>query len=158
MTIVQAIKNFILAVIICRKYKLTYKPLCTFNNSEYNYIYRHIKLNPFHPEFISILFHEVGHHVHDKMVNYNIFFNIKPDSMKGVTYNDEQDYYKLMEAEAFASRFAMKTGRADKAFLVYAFNTYSQLPFKQDEGLSTRSYFMDYIDCISKNTVRIINH
>lgn len=77
MNLYQAIKNFILAAIICRKYNLAYKPFCTFNDSEYNYIYRHIKLNPFHPEFSSILFHEVGHHVHDKMVDYNTFFKIK---------------------------------------------------------------------------------
>lgn len=158
MNIYRVIKNFILAVIICRKYKLAYKPFCTFNDSEYNYIFMHVKLNPFHPEFSSILFHEVGHHVHHKMVNYHTFFNKMPNSIKGIPWNDNQDYYKLIESESFASRFAMKTGRCDKYFLVNAFNTYAKLPFKQDKGLSGRSYFMDYIDCISKNTLRIINH
>lgn len=34
MIIYQAIKNFILAIVVCHKYGLTYKPFCSFNNAE----------------------------------------------------------------------------------------------------------------------------
>jgi hypothetical protein len=157
MIIYQSIKNFILAWVVCRKYGLIYKPFCSFDSAEYNYIFRYIMLNPFHPEFNSILFHEVGHHVHDKLVNYNTFFDLTPDSMKVVTYNEEQDFHKLIEAEAFASRFAMKTGKANKSFLIWAFNTYTRMPFRPDFELSTKSHFTSYVDCVSKYTLRITN-
>ena len=157
MIIYQAIKNFILAMVICRKYGLAYKPFCLFDNAEYNYVFKHIQINPFHPEFNSILFHEVGHHVHDKLVNYNTFFNLTTDSMNVLTYNEEQDFHKLIEAESFASRFAMKTGRANKKFLMFAFNTYTRLPFKPSLELNSKPIFTNYVDCVSRYTFRITN-
>lgn len=157
MILYQAIKNFILAVVVCHKYGLAYKPFCSLDDGEYNYIHKHIKLNPFHPEFNSVLFHEVGHHVHHKLVNYNTFFNLKPDSVKVVSYDDEKDFHKLIESESFASRFAMKTGKADKDFLVRCFNTYTRMPFKPSLELNSKPVFTSYVDCISRNTLRITN-
>jgi hypothetical protein len=156
MNIYQAIKNFILAMVVCRKYGLTYKPFCLFVNSEYNDVLKHIKLNPFHPEFNSILFHEVGHHAHHKLVNYNTFFALKTNSDDVVIYNEDLNYHQLIVAEAFASRFAMKTGKANPAFLVMAFNSHARIPFHPKNELSSKSYFTSYVDCVAKHYLRII--
>lgn len=157
MILYQAIKNFILVKAICRKYRLRYKPFCGLNFGEYNYIHNFIQINPFNPEFESVLFHEVGHHIHNKIVNYHTFFELNPDSVKGVVYDVDQDFHKLLVAEAFASRFALKTGRADKAVLARSFITYTQYPFSIDPELSTRPWFARYVDCISRNSLRITN-
>lgn len=76
--------------------------------------------------------------------------------MKVVTYNEEQDFHKLIEAESFASRFAMKTGKANKSFLMWSFNTYARMPFRPDLELSTKSHFTSYVDCVAKYSIRII--
>lgn len=157
MILYQAIKNFILAIVVCRKYGLAYKPFCLFINSEYDDVLKHIKVNPFHTEFNSVLFHELGHHIHHKLVDYTTFFDVNPESAEGVLYDNFFDFHKILESEAFASRFALKTGRADKAILVKAFVTHAQYPFKVNRDLSTRPWFSRYIDCISRNTLRITN-
>jgi hypothetical protein len=153
MNIYQAIKNFILAMVVCRKYGLAYKPFCLFINSEYDDVLKHIKVNPFHPEFNSILFHELGHHVHHKLVDYNNFFKLTSNNV--VVSEHDLDYHKLIVAESFASRFAMKTGKANKAFLMRAFNSYARIPFHLDSELSSKSWFMSYVDCVAKYSLRI---
>lgn len=157
MSLYQAIKNFILALYVCKKYRLQYKPFCSLHHGEYNYIHRFIKVNPFNPNFESVLFHEVGHHVHHKLVNYDMFFDLNPVAIKSVTYNNNKDFHKLLEAESFASRFAMKTRRADKAMLVWAFNTYTRLPFALSHALPSQPHFSRYIDAVAKYTRRITN-
>lgn len=158
MIIYQAIINVLLALLVCHKYGLRYSPFCGVHIGEYDYVKKSVRTNPFSKDFKSIFFHEIGHHVHHKIVNYENFFKPSNILKKEITYKNRDDFYKVLESESFASRFAMKTGRADKSYLLWAFNTYAQEPFDPRLELNTMPFFTKYVDCVSKNTFRIINH
>jgi hypothetical protein len=158
MIIYQAIRNVLLALLVCHKYGLRYNPFCGVHIGKYDYVKKSVKTNPFNKDFKSIFFHEIGHHVHHKIVNYKTFFQISNIATRELTYKGGDDFYKVLESEAFASRFAMKTGRANKSYLLWAFNTYANMPFKPQLELVFQPYFTKYVDCVSKNTFRIANH
>lgn len=150
MNLIRVVKNIFLGKAVCKKYNLNLKFSVKFDG-KYNYITQTVTLDPFRNEFVSSLFHEIGHHVHHKLVDYNTFFNADENCHIQLDY---RDHYKVLEAESFASRFALKTKKANKSFLIKSFNTYTEEPFKYLD-LYDSFRFPNYIDAVYKFSKRI---
>ncbi len=140
------IQNIIFSIIVCKKYNLKYHPFCPIGYGEYNFITHKVIVNPFDKDFLTIFLHEIGHHVHDKIVNYDRFL-YDVTSFKMVNC-DNRCAFKILEAEAFATRFAIKTGIVEKRFLLSAFYTYTSCLFSID--LSKYNLFSEAVDLVHK--------
>lgn len=151
MNLIRVVKNIFLGKAVCKKHNLNFK-ISTNVDGQYNHITQTVTIDPFRDEFVSTLFHEIGHHVHHKLVDYNTFFNVDENCHIQLDY---LDHYKVLEAESFASRFALKTKRANKAFLIKSFNTYTKEPLKYLD-LYDSLRFPNYIDAIHKCSKRIM--
>lgn len=151
MNLIRVVKNIFLGKTVCKKYNLTFK-ISTKVDGLYDHNEKTITINPFRKEFVSTFFHEIGHHVHHTLVDYNTFFNVDENCHIELDY---RDFYKVLEAEAFASRFALKTKQANKSYLIECFNTYTKEPLKYLE-LYSSFRFPKYIDAIHKCSKRIM--
>lgn len=149
---IRLIKNFFLARSLCKRYKLYYDPFCWKLDQGTIHSDLSILLNPFSPHFKSILFHEIGHAVHHKIVNYDDFFKSTSDSWLKRTKDDKlQDFEKVLIAEKFASRFAIKTKKVDNEYLIRCFNTYTAMFFYDSQHIEHSHLMSDYIKIIHKH-------
>lgn len=150
---ITLIKNIVIARKVCRKYGLKYSVFDHYDGGSYHYLDKCISVNPFSKNFMSILMHEVGHHVHDKRAYYLSFLSVdRPENDNGTMRNKEdKDWYKVLYAEAYASRFAAKTKKADREYLVQCFNTYTKQGFSW-KRLGSTYHFSRYVDWVHKCT------
>ena len=144
------IKNLITGYKVCSKYSLKYIPFPMDTiEGYYNFIDGTVTVCPFHKDFQSILFHEIGHHVHHKLVNYHTYFN----PVDTFVYNG-MDFIKVMQSESFASRFAMKTKKSNIGFLMKCFNSYSSLLLTH-KHIHLVGKFAAGVDVIHKGVTKI---
>lgn len=119
------IKEWWYAVLVCRKYGIRWNPFVKLGDGYY--LYKGIVgVNPFDSNFMSVFLHEIGHHVHNKRVGLKKYLKAQNNELRFSTGNEAgRNVYKVLESEWKASRFAAKTGRADRKNLVSAFQTYT---------------------------------
>lgn len=142
------IKDWWYAIKVCRKYGIRWIPR---GDGNYNWTYRTVSVNPFRKNFLDVFLHEIGHHVDHRIRNYDFFLH-----PYGLRYRDTgRNIYRSMNAEGNASRFAAKTGKANKKFLVKMFNTYSAEVFRRMDKFIVVNEFSDIVDCVYRNTRRI---
>lgn len=137
---------------VLRKYKLKFYPYVSLDSGWYSYD-RVIGVNPFCKHFISVFLHEIGHHVHDKRVGLESYLKAGEDDLRFP--KDNTCIYKTLESEAFASRFAAKTGRASRKQLLVWYNTYTASIFKGMRKSVVVNEFSEIVDCVYKNSRRI---
>ena len=124
------IKDWCYAFAVCKKYKLIWNPFVKLKDAYYSYT-GVIGVNPFDSYFMSNFLHEVGHHVHNKRVTLKNYLKAQDGELRFLNGNEAgRNIFKVLEAEARASRFAAKTGRADKKHLVGCFQTYTASIFR----------------------------
>lgn len=144
--------QWIYAYKVCRKYNLKLIPSLSKDFGEYDFIKRKIAVDFFSNKFLTILMHEVGHHVHDRRVRYANF--LYTQRLKEEFSHHGRDVISVLEAEAFASRFSRKTGHGDKLFLCKAFTTYSSAYLKPNAVLCRYTLYESVLDkvveCIRK--------
>lgn len=154
----KILKDWIYAVKVCKKYNLVWNPYVKLGYGAYDWNSRSVHVNPFSTNFISIMLHEVGHHVHDVRVHLPTW--LLPESNSELRYSggDLGGYsiFKNLNAEALASRFAIKSGKGNKKFLVKAFHTYTASIFKHTNKPSVVNEISSIIDQCYKNE-RLIN-
>ena len=119
------IKEWWYAILVCRKYGIMWNPFVRLGDGYY--LYKGIVgVNPFDSCFMSTFLHEIGHHVHNKRVGLKNYLKAQNNELRFSTGNEAgRNVYKVLESEWKASRFAVKTGRADRKKLVSAFQTYT---------------------------------
>lgn len=154
----RVIKNIFMAIALCNRYKIMYDPFCWKLEHGASYSSHSIKLNPFSLNFTSIFFHELVHQFHHKLVNYNIFFTPNEKSWLNRHYKGTlQDYEKVLEAEAFASRFAIKTGKVSQQYLIKSFNTYTAVFFKKNQHIYLPNVTATYLNLIHYHYLKLKN-
>lgn len=144
--------QWIYAYKVCKKYNLKLYPSLTKDFGEYDFIERRITVDFFSKKFLTILMHEVGHHVHDRRVKYVNF--LYTQRLKEEFSHDGRDVISVLESEAFASRFSRKTGHGDKVLLSKAFITYCSAYLKPNAMLCRYGLYESVLDkvveCIRK--------
>lgn len=149
---IRVIKNIILGNILCKRYKIKYNPFRWKLEEGTHFSGHSVLINPFSLNFKSILFHEIGHEVHHKLVNYGKFFQKNTKSWlhhsKDSSY---RDFEKILIAERFASRFAIKTKKVDNEYLIRCFNTYTAIFFNDRQHIKNPDLMSDYIKIIHKH-------
>ena len=152
----RRIKEILYSRKVCKKYGLKLKLLPSLGEQAwYDYVQKSIAINPFSKNFISSFLHEIGHHVHDKRVGYvqYLFLN---KTKSPCHRTGARIVTKVLEAEAFASRFAIKTGKVDKQFLLKSFYTYTADHVSYASMLcGSNGLYETLIDTIYKCTRRI---
>lgn len=122
----RRIKELLYARKVCEKYGLKLKLIPSLGEQAwYDYVQKSVAINPFSRHFISSFLHEIGHHTHDKRVEYAQYLFISESTKRPCHCTNDRIVTKVLEAEAFASRFAIKTGKVDKQFLLKSFYTYT---------------------------------
>lgn len=128
---IRVIKNYWLGVILCKRYNIKFSPWCLKLEKGTHFHNKSIIINPFSLNFFSIIYHEIGHAFHHKIVNYTNFFNTNDTTwITSGSGNQKRDYVRVLESEVFASRFALKTKKCDVAYLVKCFHTYTSMVFQ----------------------------
>lgn len=128
---IRAIKNYWLGVVLCKRYNIKFSPWCLKLEKGTHFHNKSIIINPFSLNFVSIIYHEIGHAFHHKIVNYTNFFNTNDTTwITSGSGNQKRDYVRVLESEVFASRFALKTKKCDVAYLVKCFHTYTSMVFQ----------------------------
>lgn len=144
--------QWIYAYKVCNKYNLILVPTLSKDFGEYDFLKKRVIIDPFSSKFMSIFTHEVGHHVHDKMVGYKTF--LYTHRLKSTFTHEGRDVVSILEAEAFASRFSRKTGYGDTKFLLSAFTTYCAAYLKSNSLLCRYGLYESVLDkvveCIRK--------
>ena len=145
-------KDWVYAIKVCLKYRLIWNPFVKFGDGSYCWIDNSIHVNPLTKNFITIFMHEVGHHVHHRRVDLPSWLKCGGDELR-FSGGDMEGWsvYKNLKAEAIASRYAMKSGKADKAFLLKAFHTYTSAIFKQTNKPVVLSEISTIVDSCYKN-------
>lgn len=144
---VKRLFEWIYAIRVCFKYKLMWIPR---GRGSYDFLEKVVYVSPFIDNFISTFLHEVGHHVDNTNKNYMKWLrNYQKPYRKSNGFN----IYRDLECEAFASRFALKTGRCNREFLLKAFNTYTANLFLNAPYLEGE--FTKIVDCVYRNSRRI---
>lgn len=139
----EIIKDWIYAIMVCRKYGIKWNPIRNRSNASFFYhntggkLRQTIHMSPFYPNFREVFMHEVGH----------LWLN-RSGMVKRLCRKDEfnRRYIEaesiwmygtpllpLLEEESLASRFARKSmkGRANTDELVKAFQTYTSWGYRQ---------------------------
>lgn len=142
------------AFLVCHKYNLSFSPFKGIGKGSYNWATREVEVNPFSKDFLSIFMHEVGHHIHHNKVNYDEFLMANEGS-KLIEHGVNWDVMKSWEAEWCASRFAAKSGKANKAILTKWFNTYTSSVFKQSSKRIVASNIWTVVDASHKGWLKI---
>lgn len=154
---VRVIKNYFLGLILCKRYKLKFVPWRLKLEKGTHFINKSIVINPFSLNFVSIIYHEIGHAVHHKIVNYNTFFNPNENSWittgRGV---NQRDFIKILESEAFANRFALKTKKCNTTYLIKCFNTYTSVVFQLNLHCTIPSCISSYTSIIHFYTGKLV--
>lgn len=146
------IKDWWYAIRVCLKYRIWWNPFCFDGNGHYHYS-GFVSVSPFSRNFISVFMHEVGHHVHDKKVRLFSYLVANKDELRFT--GSCRSIYRVLESEALASRFAAKTGKASRKYLVTCFNTYSAAIFCNMSKPIVVNEFSQILDCVYKNSRRI---
>lgn len=141
------------AFLVCRKYNLRWTPFKVFDRGHYNWATREVAVNPFSRNFLTIFMHEVGHHVHHKNVNYDKFLPSTKDSV--LIQSAGWDVFKNLEAEWCASRFAAKTGKANRASLTKYFNTYTGSIFNNSHKSVVSRQITNVVDASHRGWLKI---
>lgn len=154
----KLIKDWAYAANVCKKYNLTWNPYVKLGYGSYDWNTRTVYVNPFSVNFISIFMHEVGHHVHNVSVHLPMW--LIPENSHELRYScgylGGYSVLKVLDAEAKASRFAMKSGKGNKDFLVKAFHTYTSQIFRNTDKSCVVSLITTIVDSCYKNE-RLIN-
>jgi len=147
---IKRMKDWVYAVKVCRKYGIQWEWLTTSSGC-YWFGCDKIEVNPFVSEFLSTFMHEVGHHVDHKKKNYHTYFQTA-----GLRFTpNERCIYKSLDAEGSASRFAVKSKKANKEYLLKMFNTYSSEVFRRMDKEIVVNEFSNIVDCVYRNIRRI---
>tara|TARA_R110000744_G_C19371770_1_gene563143 strand:+ start:17866 stop:18309 length:444 start_codon:yes stop_codon:yes gene_type:complete len=142
------LKDWWYAYKVLKKYNLSYS---VWGSGSYDFKSKRVSVSPFRNNFLRVVMHEVGHHVHHQRVNYKVYlYNPYADVFFG-----KKDYYRCLEAEAFASRFAMKVLKGDTSFYMKAFSTYTSALIEAIGNNNFKSDFMESVDVISRCSYRI---
>ena len=147
------IEEWIYALKVCKKYGLKFKPSFEKGYGQYDFIEGSVSVDVLNKDFMTIFLHEVGHHVHDKSVDYKNFLY-----KQRLTVNfrhDGRDVISCMEAESFASRFARKTKKANVQFLLKAFNTYTAVYLSPNAELCRHNLYESVVHKVYKSIRRI---
>lgn len=144
----QFIKNYFIGKKLCKKYGIEFSPWLEKHAhiehwvTLFGFTGATIKINLFDRNFKASLLHEIGHYVdmyriggnyggfkcagRDKYLSKNIDCLGLPDwSLNNFPY------FKLLHAEANASRFANRVGKGgDEVFLLRCFRTYTSEGFR----------------------------
>jgi hypothetical protein len=143
--IVKRIRDIAYALKVCKKYNLIWNPYVKLGYGGYDWDSRSVHVNLFSKDFITIFMHEVGHHVHHCKVNLPVWLRYQGNELRFSGGNMEDwSIYRNLQAEAIASRFARKSGKADKNYLIRAFHTYTASIFKH----TNKSIVVKEISCI----------
>lgn len=150
------VKDWWYALRVCMKYRVWWWPFVAEGDGWYKYL-GIVGVSPFTKNFMSIFLHEIGHHVHNKRVGLRDYQKATGDDLRFTSGHLEgRNIFRVLDAEATASRFAVKTGKADKQYLVQCFNTYTALIFKKMHVPVVQSQFSAIVDSTYKNTRRIL--
>lgn len=148
----KLLKDWLYAVKVCKKYNLIWNPYVKLGYGAYDWDNNSVHVNPFSKDFITIFMHEVGHHVHHCKVNLPVWLKYQGNELRFSGGNMEGwSIYKNLQSEAIASRFAMKSGKADKNYLVSAFHTYTASIFKNTNKSIVVNEISVIIDSYYKN-------
>lgn len=140
----KLIKDWLLALSVCRKYNIRWNPLhrmksaaCVYSTDGYS---KKILINPFYPKFINSFMHEVGHlRRWDKIYKCCVSFNPKNpiDSFHlrtGCILKEEYLAWK------YSKRFLK--GRFDKKRAKLFFKSYYQRAVKETStSIATDRYY-----------------
>lgn len=150
------IKDWWYVIKVCMKYKIWWNPFCKLDHGNYTWN-SCIAVNPFDANLMTIFMHEVGHHVHHKRVNMPVFLEPMENELRWGTNGSlsGRSVYKVLDSEGIASRFAVRSGKVDKVYLLKAFNTYSAMIFRKMNNSVVVNEFSDIVDCVYKNIRRI---
>lgn len=141
----KIVKDWIFALMVCRKYGLVWNPWCKLSYGSYNFYKGVINLNPFSKNFRDIFLHEIGHHVDDKRVNYREYFKYGTN----ITYIDNNRcIFDVLDSEYNASKFAIRCG-GDRKYLLSQFNTYTASVMRERSDLE-RPIFECYLKLVTK--------
>ena len=127
------LKQWMFALYLCFRYKLIWNPFCGLAFGSYDTIKGEITVNPFNQHFMDVFLHEVGHHLHHKLVNYDDYFKYGTD-------------VRYLDAEYVASKFAIRCG-ADRKFLLSKFNTYTSSVMRARDWMD-RNIFESYLNLV----------
>lgn len=147
------IREWVIAYRVCKKYRLKFSPFISIGDGMYSWSDKKVYVNPFDPDFITTFLHEVGHHTHNSRVDYNTFMKAEKDELK--YSSNDRSVYKTLDSEGIASRFAVKTGLADKELLLKCFTTYSAIVFEAMDKPYVVAEQSKIVDCVYKNIRRI---
>jgi len=143
--------QWIYAYKVCSKYNLKLRYSFCKGFGQYIWDDKIVSVDFFSNNFMSIFLHEVGHHVQHQKVNYSVYLKARPGrpNISGTCV------YKNLESEAFASRFAGKTGKCDRVFLLKCFNTYTASMLRKPYKLCEFGIFERMIDTIEQCSRKI---
>lgn len=161
----QFIKNYILALKVCKKYGADYSPFRDINNGSYSAteyvgkVYKKVSVNPFRKNFKAVLLHEIGHlRLWCNKESHMMYFKHQKygDADYGVCASltwKGTHLIPLLEEEARASRFAARVCKntKDTEFLVKAFQTYSNIGYEAFLGAAVdTANILKYTDVVYK--------
>lgn len=155
---VRVLKNLFIGFVLCRRYNISFDPFYTLEKGGLA-IGKSIHVNPFSLHFNSLFFHELGHEIHHKLVDYSTYFIPTSDTFMINTINGNvvKDFEKVLKAEMFASRFALKTKKADQKFLIKCFNTYTKLVFNKNGHIKEPAIIPIYTKIIHEHYLKLAN-
>lgn len=149
----KLIKDWFYAFKVCKKYNLIWNPYVKIGYGAYDWDSRSVEVNPFSKDFITIFMHEIGHHVHHRRVHLPLW--LLPDREEELRFCsgplNSYSIYRNLEAEALASRFARKSGKVNKNYLLRAFHTYTASIFKNTNKSIVVNEISVIIDSCYKN-------
>lgn len=145
------LQQWIYAYKVCKKYNLKLRHTFYKDFGYYTWGSQCIYLDWFSKHFMSIFLHEVGHHVEDRKVDYTVYFIARHNEAQ----KNGMNVWKSLKSEAFASRFAAKTGKSDRKFLIECFNTYSADVLRKPYLLTRFDIFEKIVDTIEYCSRRI---
>lgn len=149
------IQDWWYAICVCRKYGIKWNPFSKIDSGSYLWS-GWVQVNPFDPNFLTIFMHEVGHHVHGRRVDLESYYKPSNGELRFTGCKlSGRSIYKTLDSEALASRFALKTRKADRKYLIKAFNTYTSAIFSLMPSACVVDKFSDIVDCVYKNSRRI---
>jgi len=153
----RVIKNLFMGYALSKRYNIKFDPFYALEKGGL-LEGKSVHINPFSLNFKSLLFHELGHEFHHKLVDYSTYFMPTPDTLMLNTINGKvKDFEKVLTAEMFASRFALKTKKVDQKFLIKCFNTYAKLVFKNNGHIKEPYIIPVYTKIIHAHYLKLVN-
>lgn len=131
------------AIKVCRKYGIRWNPLHKLDCASYRVAWdgsgeiteSSVSINPFHPNFLTVFMHEVGHcRLYKKGTAQKIYKRAELNRRfeQESIWLDGKLLLPLLTEESLASRFSRKAlrGRANVKYLVWAYQTYSSSGYR----------------------------